>query len=519
MLNIFRRFFTQGAIISTFGAVFSTMVSYEEKYLYNIQSEEINQNSLVFVGIFISALTVVNGIRMYGTNLLKNKLYIYLIDNFFNKICLQKIETWDSNYDKNELTKCINTDIKNYSDSVIKIFSIFQKNLLTIFLTGYFLYKESVAYLLIGISLCICRSVFLENLAKHWETKYEELNETKRTIENIITEYINNSTNMQLCGLNTVYKNILKDEMTIFNVKQTSETTSLSIFMSCFFILTKFIDACLYFVIMYWSKLSIIKTFILISYFKLITEAFQSVTDIPKTLAYNKTSYETIKKYFKKEFLTDVFNYRTQIVSRPDIIFKDITFKYPCRDDYIFKNLNLNIKYGEKIALVGKSGGGKSTLIKLMCGLYVPNKGHITIDDKDVTLLDIKDYITVAPQQSILFENKTLRENLNLFKDKSEDELKYVLNLVKLEDLEYLLDEKIVNLSGGQAQRLGLARVLLSDNPIIILDEPFSALDVSLKTIVKKNVLSYLAFKTVILITHEEPLLDFKIINIEKFSL
>ena len=154
-----------------------------------------------------------------------------------------------------------------------------------------------------------------------------------------------------------------------------------------------------------------------------------------------------------------------------------------------------------------------------MCGLYVPNKGHITIDDKDVTLLDIKDYITVAPQQSILFENKTLRENLNLFKDKSEDELKYVLNLVKLEDLEYLLDEKIVNLSGGQAQRLGLARVLLSDNPIIILDEPFSALDVSLKTIVKKNVLSYLAFKTVILITHEEPLLDFKIINIEKFSL
>lgn len=169
------------------------------------------------------------------------------------------------------------------------------------------------------------------------------------------------------------------------------------------------------------------------------------------------------------------------------IEFKNVSFAYK-KGCAVLKNLNFIVAPGETVALVGHSGAGKSTLISLLLRFYDPQQGQILIDGHDlreITLKSLRDQVTILMQDAKLF-NKTVRENIGFGKvDATDDEIIRAAKLSHAHDFivqmpegyDTVIEEGGENLSGGQKQRLNIARAIIRNTPILILDEPATALD------------------------------------------
>ena len=186
--------------------------------------------------------------------------------------------------------------------------------------------------------------------------------------------------------------------------------------------------------------------------------------------------------------------------------------KRACCNYFYGKNLSFKIKANSSVALVGESGGGKSTIIKLIMGLIKYQDGKILIDDDELSKLNLNsfyDYVTYVSQEAPIFDG-TLRENLIFDKKIDDEKIVDVLKLVcldkfyeKLENgLDTELGEKGICLSGGERQRVALARLFFDESKIIILDEATSAMDNITEKMVMKNIVQRLNNKTLIIIAH-----------------
>lgn len=213
---------------------------------------------------------------------------------------------------------------------------------------------------------------------------------------------------------------------------------------------------------------------------------------------------------------------KSGIIDKPDAInfpdfkdkitFEDINFEYK-KDKPVLKNISFEVTKGETIALVGNSGGGKTTIVNLLPKFYKLKKGAIKIDGisiNDIKLNDLRAHIAIVFQDNFLFEG-TIRDNILLGKlDATEAELHNAIKNSYLEDfinsLENGLDTQIgergVLLSGGQKQRIGIARAFLKNAPILILDEATSALDNQAEHIVQQAIDNLMKDRTVFVIAH-----------------
>ncbi|MDF3024305.1 MAG: transporter ATP-binding protein, partial [Alphaproteobacteria bacterium] len=170
------------------------------------------------------------------------------------------------------------------------------------------------------------------------------------------------------------------------------------------------------------------------------------------------------------------------------ISFQGVGFKYPSTDKYIYKDMSIDISSGEKLALVGPSGSGKSTFVKLIQRLYNVTDGRIVIDGQDiagVTMESLRKQVALVPQEPALF-HRSLSENIAYGRpDATQEEIiaaakkafahEFIETLPKGYDT--LVGERGVKLSGGERQRVAIARAILSDAPVLILDEATSSLD------------------------------------------
>ena len=173
------------------------------------------------------------------------------------------------------------------------------------------------------------------------------------------------------------------------------------------------------------------------------------------------------------------------------IAFENVSFKYSDSDQYAIKNLNLQFKAGQKLAVVGMNGSGKTTLIKLLCRLYDPDEGRITLNGIDIRKYNFKEYMDIF---SVVFQDYrlfsfSLANNVATSNEYDEDRIKQNLDKAGFnkrftdmpQGIETPLykdfDEAGVEISGGEAQKIALARALYKDAPFIILDEPTAALD------------------------------------------
>ena len=190
---------------------------------------------------------------------------------------------------------------------------------------------------------------------------------------------------------------------------------------------------------------------------------------------------------------------------------QNISFKYT-ESDWILKNASAAIRPNKITALIGASGGGKTTLAKIIAGFFTPNEGDIKyngVSFKEIGLDKIRENVSLILQETRLF-NDTLLFNLTLGKEFSEDEIWKVLKLAELKETVEKWPEKLntyvgkngVKLSGGQKQRVAIARALLHKPKIIILDESTSALDIDTEEKVFKNIESFLKERTSIIIAH-----------------
>lgn len=193
--------------------------------------------------------------------------------------------------------------------------------------------------------------------------------------------------------------------------------------------------------------------------------------------------------------------------------FENVSFAYPGSSLIVLRDLNLEIKQGEVIAIVGLSGVGKSTLVDLIPRFYKPTKGSIIIDGIDlneVELQSLRELIGVVSQDIVLF-NDTVQENIAFGKANAKDEeiikaaeLAYADDFIREmpEQYDTLIGERGIRLSGGQRQRIAIARAILKNPPILILDEATSSLDSVSEAIVQKALETLMKDRTTIVIAH-----------------
>ncbi|MCF7355105.1 ABC transporter ATP-binding protein [Vibrio sp. CK2-1] len=194
-----------------------------------------------------------------------------------------------------------------------------------------------------------------------------------------------------------------------------------------------------------------------------------------------------------------------------DIKINNVCFAYN-EESQVLDHLSLAIPAGKKVALVGASGGGKSTLIQLLIGVYQPQSGTIQFNGENADNIGyevIRDQIAVVLQQPILF-NDTLRKNLTLGSDFPDSALWHVLEVAQLDDVITQLSDGLdtqvgrqgVRLSGGQRQRLSIARMLLTNPQFVILDEATSALDTATESRLHKAMNAFLDGRTTLIVAH-----------------
>lgn len=239
-----------------------------------------------------------------------------------------------------------------------------------------------------------------------------------------------------------------------------------------------------------------------------------------KTLGSTLTGLQNIFVAMSRVF--ELFGLKPEITSKKDaealenvnsgIEFENVCFEY-VKDKPVLKNISLNVKKGETLALVGNSGGGKSTLVNLLPRFYDVTSGAIKIDGKnikDLTLNSLRAHISEVFQDNFLFSG-TIRENILMGKkNATEEELNCVIQTAHLDDfintLELGLDTQIgehgATLSGGQKQRVAIARAMIKNAPILVLDEATSALDNKSEAIVQHALENLMEGKTVFVIAH-----------------
>lgn len=239
-----------------------------------------------------------------------------------------------------------------------------------------------------------------------------------------------------------------------------------------------------------WSFAGIVRTF------------YESFADAQEMAVVLNTPYE----------VSDVNNKKIDEV-KGQIIFDKVTYIYENNNQKVFDDFSLNIEAGQKVALVGSSGAGKSTFVKLLMRLFDLKQGKISIDGidiKDVTQENLREKIGFVPQDPVLF-HRSLMENIRYGRrDATDEEVKIAAGLAHCDEFianlpkgyDTYVGERGVKLSGGERQRVAIARAILKNAPILILDEATSALDSESEMLIQDALHNLIKGKTVIVIAH-----------------
>lgn len=220
---------------------------------------------------------------------------------------------------------------------------------------------------------------------------------------------------------------------------------------------------------------------------------------------------ESLEELLHEHDVADAPQAKPLHIERGEIVFNQVGFGYG--DERIFDNFMLTFKAGERVGLVGRSGAGKTTLMKVLLRHYDLTEGTVTIDGqniRDVTKESLRGAIAVVPQESMLF-HRSIRENIAYGNpDASEDDIIRAAKRAQAHDFieklsggyDALVGERGVKLSGGQKQRIAIARAFLKDAPILLLDEATSALDSESEVDVQRALTTLMEDRTVLAIAH-----------------
>ena len=225
-------------------------------------------------------------------------------------------------------------------------------------------------------------------------------------------------------------------------------------------------------------------------------------------------SADRVVEIFDEKVETDVFGEAIEFDEKiQDIKFENVNYKYEDSNEYVLKNINLNVKAGEIVAFVGKSGSGKTTLVNLLARFFNTDDGTVKVNGVNIKNIPLKIYrnkFAIVPQETFLFGG-TIKENISFGKEVTDEE---IISAAKMANAYNFIQEDLPNkfetevgergalLSGGQKQRIAIARALIKNPEIMILDEATSALDSESEKLVQEALDSLMEGRTTFVIAH-----------------
>ena len=251
-----------------------------------------------------------------------------------------------------------------------------------------------------------------------------------------------------------------------------------------------------------------------IGYFNLVIWPVMAVSELIDMGSRGKASLERISKLLDAPIdVKDAPNVEELTDPKGTIEFRDLTFRYPDGEFDALRNVSFTIEAGENVGLVGKTGSGKTTLVDLILRTYNVPDGTVFIDGRDVndvTIRSVRNACAYVPQDNFLFSD-TIENNIAFGVNAKQQNA--VVNAARMADVDSnikefqlgygtILGERGVTVSGGQKQRISIARALMKDAPILILDDSVSAVDTKTETTILENLRTTRAGKTTILIAH-----------------
>ena len=262
------------------------------------------------------------------------------------------------------------------------------------------------------------------------------------------------------------------------------------------------------------GELGINNFFSFLAAMMLAYQPVRSLATLNMSVYQGATAFERINKVLDKEILVKQNKFDQELkIKNSDIKFENVSFKYETTNQKAIKNINLEIKGNTMVAFVGHSGAGKSTIINLLPRFYEPQDGIIKIDGQEiskVSLHSLRKNLSLVSQDVILFDDTIINNIRYANKNASLDEVKRACKFSAAEEFvnklqngyDTIVGENGVRLSGGQKQRISIARAILKEAPIILLDEATSSLDADSEEIVQNAIKNLTKNKTTLVIAH-----------------
>lgn len=486
-------------------------VTYYQKILDAFQFQTLTIVPLVTYGVLLLISTILGYIENYPEQQVKNKLYLD-----FKLQSLKKMKSIDYlEYQKigiGRLTQKVEDGAIASRDIMINFWlKLFRYLLPTAIFSLIFIFrvkKEYVLFVFLGyIIVVIISNLILKKLYKLKKSillNQEFLNKhLVRGFMELVVFRTNKKFDTELKVTKEGIKNIVDGKTKIKLVHE--------IFFTVFALIVNILKVVVLGYAVLKSDLSVGAVVTVIS---LLGKAYEPIAIFNVEYVDYKLNKVTVNKYIELLDIKDDEALNSGLKLKElsgNVEFKNVSYSYN-NEKNIINNLSFKINKNSSVALVGESGSGKSTIIKLIMGLIKYDKGNILIDDKELSKLNLNsfyDNVTYVSQEAPIFDG-TLRENLIFDKKIPDEEIIKVLNLVcldkfyeKLENgLDTELGEKGVRMSGGERQRVALARLFFDDSKIIILDEATSAMDNITEKLVMENVVKQLDNKTLVVIAH-----------------
>jgi ATP-binding cassette subfamily B protein len=496
-------------IVINFLSLYS--VTYYQKILDAFQFHTLTIMPLVIYGVLLIVSTVLGYVENYPEQQVKNKLYLD-----FKLQALKKMKSIDYlEYQKigtGRLSQKVEDGATASRDVMMDFWLKIVRYLLpTALFSLFFIYRvkrEYVLFVFLGyVVVVIVSNIILKRLYKLKEgilLNQELLNKHLiRGFMELVVFRTNKKYDTEIAITKEGIKNIVDGKTKIKLVHE--------IFFSVFALIVNILQVI---VLAYAVLKSDLSVGAVVTVIALLGKAYEPIAIFNVEYVDYKLNKVTVKRYVDLlETKDDEALEKGIVLKRVDgeIELKNVSYSYN-DEKKILSDLSLKIKANSSVALVGESGSGKSTIIKLIMGLVKYQEGNILIDGKELSKINLSsfyDNVTYVSQEAPIFDG-TLRENLIFDKKIKDDEILKVLKLVcldkfyeKLENgLDTELGEKGVRMSGGERQRVALARLFFDDSKIIILDEATSAIDNITEKEVMKNIVEKLENKTLIVIAH-----------------
>lgn len=428
--------------------------------------------------------------------------------NKLNKVKLSKIDTMK----KGDIISKVTNDVERLTDNLTEVIPDLIYNLSLIVGVVIMMYIIDPFLATLTILVIPVTYILLSSIVKKTQ-KYFELNQTALgNVNAFIEESVTN---------NDVIKSFNKEEY--FNLKFDKESKELSEygFKSSFYgslaiPFNRALGNVNYIIIVGIGAVSVIKGNLrlgaiqsFIQYMKDFNRPMNIIAQVISNLQMAIASVDRVNEILELEEYDN--GYLKDITFNDSIEFKNVNFSY-VDGKKVLKNFNLKIKKGEKVALVGKTGAGKTTIVNLLMSFYDNYEGQILIDGVSLRDLDKSSYrklISMVLQDTWLFEG-TIKDNLVFDKKISDEKLKSILGKSKIlhmieslpDGLDYVINEETNNMSSGEKQLLTIARALVDDPQILILDEATSNVDTRLEYLINKSMNTLMKNRTSVVIAH-----------------